>query len=206
MPIATWRPSTEPTTPSPVRDELRRLLQSLVRVSLAAATIRYPPGCSLPRSRRSPPIEEVPTHRCRPRKHGAHPGLAHGQCPGLVDHDRVDLFESSRASAFLIKDACSGAASPYRTMIDIGVARPSAQGAGDNQNRDCVDQRIGKPWFRPEGGPDRESQNRNGQDNRYEVGGDNVRQPLDRSTGALRSPPCGQSGRASSPSRRVRPS
>ena len=50
------------------------------------------------------------------------------QGSGLVDHKGIDRFAAvSRASAFFIKTP-KVAPGPTPTMIDIGVARPNAQG------------------------------------------------------------------------------
>ena len=53
--------------------------------------------------------------------------LAFGQRAGLVDDQRIDLLERSSASAFLMSTPARRAL-PTPTMIDIGVARPSAHG------------------------------------------------------------------------------
>ena len=50
-----------------------------------------------------------------------------GQRAGLVDDERVDFSSVSSTSASLIKHALL-APRPTPTMIDIGVARPRAQG------------------------------------------------------------------------------
>ena len=53
--------------------------------------------------------------------------LAFGQCPGLVDHERVDPLEAFQGVGVLDQDPAA-APLPIPTMIDMGVASPSAQG------------------------------------------------------------------------------
>src|SRR5215813_13145797 len=57
--------------------------------------------------------------------HKARPAL--GQGAGLVDDEGIDFSINSRASAFLTRTPTC-APRPVPTMIDIGVARPRAQG------------------------------------------------------------------------------
>ncbi len=54
-------------------------------------------------------------------------GVAFGQSSGLVDDQGVDLFEAFKSLGVLYEHP-SLAPRPTPTMMDIGVARPSAQG------------------------------------------------------------------------------
>ena len=128
LPSATRRPSTMPI------DALAG------RRSRSPAAVASVDACARRRPRRSPRRADA---RC-PLEAGGEPqhvgfvdacgrldrddlGLALGQGAGLVDDERVDLLQRSSASAFLISTpAC--APRPTPTMIDIGVARPSAHG------------------------------------------------------------------------------
>ena len=74
-----------------------------------------------------PPGEGVRLLETIRRNHCRHPGLSLGQGAGLVDHERVDLLEALQRLGILDEDA-GPAPRPTPTMIDIGVARPSAQG------------------------------------------------------------------------------
>ena len=55
-----------------------------------------------------------------------HSWLAFRDRPGLVDHKRVDLLKPFQRLGVL--DQYAGAPRPTPTMIDIGVAKPSAHG------------------------------------------------------------------------------
>ena len=98
----------------------------------------------------------------------------------------VSIFSMrSSASAFLIRmPAC--AARPTPTMIDIGVASPSAQGQAMISTRHGGDQRVSQARLRPERRPSRECDQRRRDHRRHEPGGDPIGQPLDRRARALR--------------------
>ena len=83
--------------------------------------------------------------------------LAFGQRAGLVHHERVDLSSVSRASAFLISTpAC--APRPMPTMIDIGVASPSAHGQAMISTATAFTSACAKRGSGPNDSPDDESQ------------------------------------------------
>ena len=114
----------------------------------AAATMASASGCSLARStlaaRRS---------SSRSSKPGAGTiavtaGLPSVSVPVLSTTSVSTFSMRSSASAFLISTpAC--APRPTPTMIDIGVARPSAQGQAMMRTRHGRDQRVGEARLRP---------------------------------------------------------
>ena len=129
LPSATARPSTVPVTPLPVTDAKSvDVAAARARARCAAATIAAASGCSLDafeagaqatarRPRRSPAAGTTATTR----------GLPSVSVPVLSTTSVSTFSMRSSASAFLISTPAV-APLPTPTMIDIGVARPSAQG------------------------------------------------------------------------------
>ena len=96
------------------------------------------------------------------------------------------LTEPSRSSASALRNRTPFSAPlPVPTMIEVGVARPSAQGQAMISTRDRVEQREVERRLRAEGEPDDERERGEAEDGRHEVAGDDVGQALDRRPGAL---------------------
>ena len=128
-----------------------------------------------PRSRRSPAPATIATTF----------GLPSVSVPVLSTTSVSTFSMRSSASAFLISTpAC--APRPTPTMIDIGVARPSAQGQAMISTRHGGDQAVGEARLRPEQRPGGEGEQRDRDHRRHEPAGDLVGQPLDRRARALR--------------------
>ena len=107
--------------------------------SAAAATIAAASGCSLARSTLAARRSTSSSVKPRPAPRRDDPRLAFGQVPVLSTTRVSTLSSRSSASAFLTRTpAC--APRPTPTMIDIGVARPSAQGQAMISTRDRGDQ------------------------------------------------------------------
>ncbi len=113
------------------------------------------------------------------------PRLALGQGAGLVDDQRIDLLQQFERLGVLDQDA-GAAPRPVPTMIDIGVARPSAQGQAMISTATALT--SAKPIA---GGGPKSAQATNvttatSDDRRHEPAGDRVGEPLDRRARALR--------------------
>ncbi len=118
------------------------------------------------------------------RRHGNQTGTALGQRSRLVDDQRVDLPHHLDCLGVLEQDARRGGLA--RRDHDRHRRRQAqCAGAGDDQDRDGVDQSVGHRRVRSPDGPDREGQNSDDDDRRNEVTGDLVGQFLDRRPGAL---------------------
>jgi hypothetical protein len=116
-----------PTTPLPVGESNSVTAERLSLRSCAAATIASPSGCSLAFStlaaHRSASLSSKPLAATMATTFG----LPSVSVP-VLSTTRVSIFSMrSSASAFLIKTP-TWAPRPTPTMIDIGVAKPSAQG------------------------------------------------------------------------------
>jgi hypothetical protein len=92
--------------------------------SLAASTIASASGCSDARSTRRQAAAVRLRHSRSPARSGDR-RPAFGQRAGLVDDQRIDFLHVLERFGILDQHAQPGAAAP--TMIDIGVASPSAQ-------------------------------------------------------------------------------
>jgi hypothetical protein len=127
MPSTTTLPSTVPTHALAGDGESKSCdLGSGSPRLLRGATIAAPADarCPLQAGRERSRIASKPAGR-EPMPH--HARLALGQRAGLVDHQRVDLLHPLQRLGVLDQHA-GLRARPTPTMIDIGVARPSAQG------------------------------------------------------------------------------
>ncbi len=127
LPSATCLPSTAPTTPFPVIERKSRASVSFSPLFSAPLTIAAASGCSLPRSRlaarRRISLSFCPVAGTNP----ARCGLPSVSVP-VLSTTRVSTFSNtSSASAFLINTPAI-APRPVPTIIDIGVAKPRAQG------------------------------------------------------------------------------
>jgi len=127
LPSATARPPTVPRTPMPLLDSKASGLSSESPRSTAARTIAAASGCSLPWSMLA---------ARRSTSSSAWPGAASTRSKDGRPSVRVPVLSTIRVSTrrkFSIAAASRNktpcvAALPVATMIDIGVARPSAQG------------------------------------------------------------------------------
>ncbi len=127
LPMTTRRLSTMPMAPLPV-GELKPLTSArTILRSFAARTMAAASGCSLARSTLAASAKHFRLFESRQPGRWRRPRACPRSGAGLVDDQRITFSMRSNASAFLIKTpAC--APRPTPTMIDIGVARPSAQG------------------------------------------------------------------------------
>ena len=127
LPSATRLPSTVPLTPLPVTDSKSPGAASASPRSCGARRRSPRPAdarCRVPGWR--PAAAARPRSRARARR--PRPArLALGQRAGLVDDQRVDLLQQFQRLG--VRNSTPAVAPrPVPTMIDIGVARPSAQG------------------------------------------------------------------------------
>ena len=144
LPTATWRPPIEPVTPLPVIEPKS--------VTSAMAT----PRClrrgddrggervlARPFEARAQATDTVASSKPSAGTTATTRGLPSVSVP-VLSTTSVSIFSKrSSASAFLIRTPAV-APLPTPTMIDIGVARPSAHGQAMMSDRDGGDQRIGK--------------------------------------------------------------
>ena len=115
---------------------------------------------------------------------GDDPRLPLGEGAGLIHHHRIDLPQGFEGLGVLEEDARHRP--PAGADHDgHGGREPQGAGAGDDEHRDRVEEGIGEPRLGPEDGPDDEGQGRDRQDDRHEVGRDDVGQALDRGAGPL---------------------
>ena len=156
------------------------------RVPRAAASTARASGCSLACSsaaascssrRSSTPSAGTTAVTRRP---------ALGERARLVDDERVDRAQALERLGVLHEHA--GAARRVRspTMIDIGVASPSAHGHAMISTATAFTQRVGECRRRPERRPRDEGQRRGHDHRRHEPRGDPIGEPLDRRAAALR--------------------
>ena len=122
------------------------------RARCAAATIARASGCSLARSTLAASRSTSSSSNAGGGTTATTVGLPSVSVPVLSTTSVSTFSMRSSASAFLISTpAC--APRPTPTMIDIGVARPSAHGTGDDQHRDRRDQAVGEARLGPEDRP-----------------------------------------------------
>ena len=127
LPSATVRPSTVPTTPLPVSERNSVASDRVKPCPRAPSTIAPASGCSLPRSRLAARRRSSASLSPETLTTDSNRGLPSVSVP-VLSTTRVSIFSRiSNASAFLIRTPAS-APRPVPTMIDIGVARPRAQG------------------------------------------------------------------------------
>ena len=185
------RDAAAPTRPAhpllPAGAEVRGLLEREPALAARAPRSRSARGCSLRLLEACREPEELGLVVRRKRDQRGQPGPALGQGPGLVDDERVDLS----APSDLERLACltrtpAVAPRPVPTMIDIGVASPSAHGHAMIRTATRRDQRVGQTRLGPDGSPDEGAQERHGHHGRHEIGGHAVCQALDRRAAPLR--------------------
>ena len=127
LPSASRLPSTMPMTPLPAGASNPCTGEKSSLRSAAAATIAAASGCSLPRSTLAASWRTSVSSKPGAGATATTLGLPSVRVPVLSMTSVSTFSMRSSASAFLISTpAC--APRPTPTMIDIGVARPSAQG------------------------------------------------------------------------------
>ena len=128
LPSATVRPSTVPRTPLPVSEfELARVQAGRGRAPWRHRRSPPPADARSPARGSRPGAAAPPRPRPRPAASVVTLGLPSVSVPVLSTTSVSTLAKRSSASAFLIRTP-AWAPRPVPTMIDIGVARPSAQG------------------------------------------------------------------------------
>ena len=127
LPTATARPSIVPVTPLPVTEANPLTSFSAMPRFLAEVMIAAASGCSLARSRLAPSASTVASSKPPAGTTATTRGFPSVKVP-VLSATSVSIFSSrSSASASLISTPAV-APLPIPTMIDIGVASPSAQG------------------------------------------------------------------------------
>ena len=127
MPSTIALPSTRAETPLPMGESKSVTGASAMPAFLCGGDDGRASGCSLARSTLAASRSNSFLVEAGRRHDGDHLRLAFGQRAGLVDDQRVDLLHALERLG--IADQHAGCAPrPTPTMIDIGVARPSAQG------------------------------------------------------------------------------
>ena len=154
-------------------------------------------ACPPPRER-SPRRSDAPSRARRPRPAAARrprrrrdrqvdvgdARLALGQRAGLVEHDRATRPEPFEGLGVANRTPAS-APLPVPTMIDVGVARPSAHGQAMISTADRVEHGQVERRMRAERVPDDEREDGQAEHRRHEVAGHDIGQALDRSPRAL---------------------
>ena len=142
LPSTTRRPSTMPSAPLPAGGSKPRPSRAQIPRAAAVRTTARASGCSLA-ARRSLQAATPVCVEARRRNDAVTCGLPSVSVPVLSTTSVSTFSMRSSASAFLISTpAC--APRPTPTMIDIGVARPSAHGTGDDEHADRGDEAIGE--------------------------------------------------------------
>ena len=174
------------STPLPVGEsKCFDLRKSQMRALWRPRTIAAASGCSLARSTlaasRRISFSSKPVGR-----HDRHDlGLPSVSVPVLSTTSVSTFSIRSSASAFLISTpAC--APRPTPTMIDIGVARPSAQGQAMISTVTAATRPNARRGSGPNAAQAAKASNRHGDDRRHEPAGDLVGEPLDRRPASLR--------------------
>ena len=183
-------PSTVPVAPLPDGEAKSPASLKASPRSCAALRIAGASGCSLPRStlaaRRSTSFSSTPAAGTTATTFG----LPSVSVP-VLSITSVSMLSSAPAPARRGSGCRHCAPRPMPTMIDIGVASPSAQGQAMISTRHRGDQAVGEARLRPEHRPRRERQHRRGDHRRHEPAGDLVGEALDRrAASAAPAPPC----------------
>ena len=196
-----------PRTPLPVIDSKARR-----RAERDAALARAPRDDRGGQRMLAAPLEagrqaqqRRPRRRRRPASTVDQRRLALGQRAGLVDDQRVDLLAAPRAPRRSGTARPRSAPRPVPTMIDIGVARPSAHGQAMISTATALTSACASRGSGPDSRPDGERDDGDRDHGRHEPAGDAVGQPLDRRPRrAAPRRPCGRSARAACRRRRAR--
>ena len=150
LPSATRRPSTVPSTPLPVgRVEVADAARARCRARSARRDDRGGQRMLARPLDAGGQAQQLVLVEARRRRRPPSPsGLPSVSVPVLSTTSVSTFSMRSSASAFLISTpAC--APRPTPTMIDIGVASPSAQGQAMISTDDGRDQRVGEARLRP---------------------------------------------------------
>ncbi len=185
LPITTARPSTRPSTPRPVRERNDSAAGIASPRSAAAAATAAARGCSLdcssPAASRSSSDSswpgDVTTETTR--------GFPSVRVP-VLSKTRVSIrSRTSSASAFFTRTPAP-APRPVPTMIDIGVARPSAHGQAMISTATALTRACASRGSGPKVAHAMNVMSATHDHARHEVGRDLVGQALDRRTGPAR--------------------
>src|SRR5712691_6757834 len=178
LPSASRRPSTVPTTPLPVGASNPTTSANAILRSAAASTIARASGCSLARSRLAARRRTPVSSRVSAGTTATTFGLPAVRVPVLSTTSVSTFSMRSSASAFLISTP-AWAPRPTPTMIDIGVASPSAHGQAMISTLTAATSPTANR-------PSREGDQRHENDGGHEPAGNLVGKPLDRRARALR--------------------
>ena len=174
-----------PRTPRPVRDSNASTGESLTLALSAPFTMAAARGCSLPRSRlaasRSSFFASMPSAGSTETSFG----LPSVSVPVLSTTSVSTLRISSMASAFL-NSTPSVAPFPVATMMDIGVASPSAHGQAMINTATALTMACAMRGVGPHAAQTTNVSSRNAHDDRHKISRHHVGQLLDRRAAALR--------------------
>ena len=185
LPSTTVLPSTLPVAPLPVGESKSSTLPRSRLRSLAARTMASASGCSLARSTLAASRSSSASSNPAPGTIATTFGLPSVSVPVLSTTSVSTFSMRSSASAFLISTpAC--APRPTPTMIDIGVARPSAQGQAMISTLTAATRPKASRGSGPNQAQAPNASERHDDDGRHEPAGDLIGQPLDRRARALR--------------------
>ncbi len=178
------RPSTVPTTPLPVGLSKSAAFASARPRFSASSTMATASGCSLPRSRLAANRRSSSSVTPETVLTAVTDGLPCVSVP-VLSTTRVSTFSMrSSASAFLISTPAL-APRPTPTMIDIGVASPSAQGQAMISTVTAATSPNASLGSGPQTDQAPESNHGHEDHQRHEPAGDAIRQTLDRRPAAL---------------------
>ena len=102
----------------------------------------------------------------------------------LIDDQDIDLRQRLQCFGIADQHACRRAA-PCPDHDRHGCRESQGTGTGNDQHRDGVEQGIGHPRFRAIECPDHEGESSDQDDDRHEIGGNDIGQSLNRSPRAL---------------------
>ena len=186
LPRASRLPSTMPMTPLPAGESNSATGARSSLRSVAAATIAAASGCSLARSTLAASCSTVASSKPGAATIATTLGLPSVSVPVLSITSVSTFSMRSSASAFLIRTpAC--APRPTPTMIDIGVASPSAQGQAMISTAHGGDQAEGEARLGAEDAPrPTNASSGDGDHRRHEPARHLIGEALDRRAAALR--------------------
>ena len=155
LPTATRRLSTIATTPRPGRDSKSEASTGARPLVAAPRTIAPASGCSLKRSTLAANASTSASVKPSTHETVVSSGFPCVTVPVLSTTTVSTAPSRSSVSAFL-NSTPSDAPRPLATMIDIGVARPSAHGHAMIEHGDRVDDGMGETRFGTDAPPDDE--------------------------------------------------
>ena len=153
--------------------------------AFAPATIARASGCSLGDSTAAANRSTSSLRKPCGRDHPLQARLSLRQRAGLVDHHLVTFSRRSSAAASLMSTPFC-APRPTPTMIDIGVARPSAHGHAMISTETAPSSACASCGGGPDEPPRRAQRDGNQDDRRHEQRGHAIDEPLHRRARALR--------------------